>query len=154
MPCQMVKKEERSPSPFSENGEHDSWKSSNEDGVTNVTDFGDVNGTLDERTLPPGVSVEDLKQIIEQQNREEELLQEQQELLQRKLLRDHDQYVKECVTQEKEQQAHVQIVNGQVSVTHDNVSHKPLHVSPVGTYDLVTSEVIQSYSEVYSPLSG
>ena len=155
---QVAKQTEKQASHSSEIERRDTRKSSIE-GVTvqiNNTDSADnISGVHEEKVDLQGASAEDLKRLIEQQNREEELLQEQQDLLQKKLLRDHDQYVKDCVMKEKEQEARVEMVNGQVCVTRDDGSHKPpLHVAPVGTYDLATPEVIPSYSRVYAPPPG
>ena len=109
----------------------DTSLSNTEDCVT-TTITGD-NEACDERILPSGVSVKDLKQIVDQQNKEEELLKQQQDLLEMKLF-----HFQDCVVGEKE------------SVTPDSGSHKPLRMAPVGTYDLGPSELIQSYSRIYS----
>ena len=93
-----------------------------------------------------------LEEILKHQKKEEELLKEQHELLQKKLLHDHDHYVKD-LSSAQEKQVDLEIVNGDVNAKRAvpaQDSKKTVQPAPVGTYDLSAPEVIPSYSIMYS----
>lgn len=121
-----------------------------------------VNGTEMEkkstqRATPKDATPSQLEQILKHQKKEEELLEEQHELLQKKLLHDYDHYIKDLGSAQ-EKQVDVEIVDGDVNVkksvaTQD--SRKIVQPSPVGTYDLSAPEIVPSYSIMYSgPSTG
>ncbi|KAJ7357657.1 hypothetical protein OS493_023788 [Desmophyllum pertusum] len=116
-----------------------------------------VNGTEMEkkstqRATPKDATPSQLEEILKHQKKEEELLEEQHELLQKKLLHDYDHYIKDLGSAQ-EKQVDVEIVDGDVNVkksvaTQD--SRKIVQPSPVGTYDLSAPEIVPSYSIMYS----
>lgn len=116
-----------------------------------------VNGTEMEkkstqRATPKDATPSQLEEILKHQKKEEELLEEQHELLQKKLLHDYDHYIKDLGSAQ-EKQFDLEIVDGDVNVkksvaTQD--SRKIVQPSPVGTYDLSAPEIVPSYSIMYS----
>ena len=102
--------------------------------------------------IPKNSTPMQLEEILEHQKKEEKLLEEQHELLQKKLLHDYDNYIKDLgAAQEK--QVDLEIVNGDLSVKKRSTpqeERKTMKPTPVGTYDLSEPEVIPSYSIMYS----
>ena len=102
-----------------------------------------------QRMVPKDATPSDLAEILKQQANEMKLLDEQHDLLQKKLLYDYDQYIQDVGTRDK--RVGLEIVNGQLSTTRSGQeSRETVHPSPVGTYDLSNPEIIPSYSRVYS----
>ncbi|XP_078369335.1 uncharacterized protein LOC144653259 isoform X1 [Oculina patagonica] len=116
-----------------------------------------VNGTetgkkLTLRPIPKDATPSQLEEILKHQKKEEELLEEQHELLQKKLLHDYDHYVKDLGSAQ-EKQVDLEIVDGDVNVKTAlpaQDSKKTVQPAPVGTYDLSAPEIIPSYSIMYS----
>ena len=103
-------------------------------------------------TIPKDATPSQLEEILKHQKKEEELLEEQHELLQKKLLHDYDHYVKD-LSPAQEKQVDIEIVNGDVNAKRAvpaQDSKKTVQPAPVGTYDLSAPEVIPSYSIMYS----
>lgn len=107
---------------------------------------------LAQHNVPRDATPSQLEEILKNQKKEEELLEEQHELLQKKLLHDYDNYVKDLgSTQEK--QVDIEIVDGDVNVKRAapaQDSRKTVQPAPVGTYDLSAPEIIPSYSVMFS----
>ena len=106
--------------------------------------------------LPNGASPSQLEGIIQHQKKEEQLLEEQHELLQKKLLHNYDHYIRDLGSA-KEKKVDLEMVNGDVALKDNRKpvqpsqdSRKAVQPAPVGTYDLFSSEVIPSYSIMYS----
>ena len=117
-----------------------------------------VNGTetgqksTQRQATPKDATPSQLEEILKHQKKEEQLLQEQHELLQKKLLHDYDHYIKD-LSSVQEKQVDLEIVNGDVNVKKAvpaQDSRKTVQPAPVGTYDLSASEVIPSYSIMFS----
>ena len=124
-----------------------------------------INGTDEEKkptphAIPKYVTPSELEHILKNQKKEEELLEEQHELLQKKLLHDYDHYVRDLGSAQ-DKKVDLEIVNGDVSlkkgaqdsrkpVQPAQDSRKSVQPAPVGTYDLSASEIIPSYSIMYS----
>lgn len=129
-----------------------------------ITDNTDSGEKLTPHELLKDASPSEMEEILENQKKEEALLEEQHELLQKKLLHDYDNYVSELGSSQQKK-LDVEIVNGTVTLMNDaekswepvqqaQESRKTVQASPVGTYDLSTSDVIPSYSIMYSPANG
>lgn len=106
--------------------------------------------------LPNGASPSQLEGIIQHQKKEEQLLEEQHELLQKKLLHDYDHYIRDLGSAQ-EKKVDLEMVNGDVALKDNRKpvqpsqdSRKAVQPAPVGTYDLFAPEVIPSYSIMYS----
>ena len=106
--------------------------------------------------LPNGASPSQLEGIIQHQKKEEQLLEEQHELLQKKLLHDYDHYIRDLGSAQ-EKKVDLEMVNGDVALKDNRKpvqpsqdSKKTVQPAPVGTYDLFSPEVIPSYSIMYS----
>lgn len=120
-----------------------------------------VSGTNSETKLgvpaiPKGATPSELDQILKTQKKEEELLEEQHELLQKKLLHDYDGYIRDLGSS-LEKKVDLEIVSGDVAlkkdiqdstkpVQHAQDSRMTVQAAPVGTYDLSAPEIIPSYS--------
>ena len=120
--------------------------------AVNGTETGKKSTRHHAHTIPKEATPSQLEEILKHQKKEEELLEEQHELLQKKLLHDYDHYVKD-LSSAQEKQVDLEIVNGDVNVKRADPaqdSRKTVQPSPVGTYDLSASEVIPSYSIMYS----
>ena len=126
-----------------------------------ISDNTDSGEKLTPHELLKDASPSEMEEILENQKKEEALLEEQHELLQKKLLHDYDNYVSELGSSQQKK-LDVEIVNGTVTLMNDaekswesvqqaQESRKTVQASPVGTYDLSTSDVIPSYSIMYSP---
>ena len=103
-------------------------------------------------TIPKDATPSELEEILKYQKKEEELLEEQHELLQKKLLHGYDHYIKD-LSSAQEKQVDLEIVNGDVNAktaVPAQDSKKTVQPVPVGTYDLSAPEVIPSYSIMYS----
>lgn len=101
--------------------------------------------------VPKDATPSQLEEILKNQKKEEELLEEQHELLQRKLLHDYDNYVKDLGSAQ-EKQFDLEVVDGDVNVKRAapaQDSRKTVQPAPVGTYDLSASEIIPSYSIMF-----
>ena len=106
--------------------------------------------------LPNGASPSQLEGTIQHQKKEEQLLEEQHELLQKKLLHDYDHYIRDLGSAQ-EKKVDLEMVNGDVALKDNRKpvqpsqdSKKTVQPAPVGTYDLFSPEVIPSYSIMYS----
>lgn len=99
-------------------------------------------------TVSPSATPPEIEKILKQQRREEELLQEQHNLLQTKLLHQYDRYIQDTNTSRNEPQAKLEIVNGQVTVSTNE--RDSTHPSLVTSYDLSAPEIIPNYSHVHS----
>ena len=116
-----------------------------------------VNGTemgkkSTQHVIPKDATPSQLEEILKHQKKEEELLEEQHDLLQKKLLHDYDHYVKDLGSAQ-EKQVDLEIVDGDVNVKRSapaQDSRKTVQPTPVWTYDLSASEIIPSYSLMYS----
>ena len=117
-----------------------------------------VNGTETEQksahhqVIPKEATPSQLDEILKHQKKEEKLLEEQHDLLEKKLLHDYDHYIKD-LNSAQEKQVDLEIVNGDVNTKRAvpaQDSRKTVQPVPVGTYDLSASEVIPSYSIMYS----
>ena len=118
----------------------------------NGTEGGKKSTQLHVHTIPKEATPSQLEEILKHQKREEELLEEQHELLQKKLLHGYDHYVKD-LSSAQEKQVDLEIVNGDVNAKRAvpaQDSRKTVQPAPVGTYDLSAPEVIPSYSVMYS----
>ena len=103
-------------------------------------------------TIPKDATPSQLEEILKHQKKEEELLEEQHELLQKKLLHDYDHYIKD-LSPAQEKQVDLEIVKGDLNAKRAvpaQDSKKTVQPAPVGTYDLSAPEVIPSYSIMYS----
>lgn len=129
-----------------------------------------VNGTNEEKkstphSVPKDATPSELEEILKHQKKEEALLEEQHELLQKKLLHDYDHYIRD-LGPAQEKKVDLKIVNGAVTLSKGaqdskkpvqpaQDSRKTVQPTPVGTYDLFAPEVIPSYSVMYSgPKNG
>lgn len=117
-----------------------------------------VNGTETEQksahhqVIPKEATPSQLDEILKHQKKEEKLLEEQHDLLEKKLLHDYDHYIKD-LNSAQEKQVDLEIVNGDVNTKRPvpaQDSRKTVQPVPVGTYDLSATEVIPSYSIMYS----
>ena len=110
--------------------------------------------------IPKGATPSELDQILKTQKKEEELLEEQHELLQKKLLHDYDGYIRDLGSSQ-EKKVDLEIVSGDVALKKDiRDSRKPVQhahdsritvqAASVGTYDLSAPEIIPSYSIICS----
>ncbi|XP_032219958.2 uncharacterized protein LOC5519268 isoform X2 [Nematostella vectensis] len=97
--------------------------------------------------LPNNASASEIQRILENQRREEELLEEQHSLLQKRLLHEYDRYARDCSKLDRERTASVEMVSGELAV---NLNGRVVHPAPVGTYDLSSPQIIPSYNRVYS----
>ena len=136
------------------NSESDNGR--NEEKKTNSAVSGTETGkTLTQHpahTIPKDATPSQLEVILKHQKKEEELLEEQHDLLQKKLLHDYDHYVKD-LSPAQEKQVDLEMVNGDVNAKRAGPaqdSKKTVQPAPVGTYDLSAPEVIPSYSIMYS----
>ncbi|XP_044177676.1 uncharacterized protein LOC114950772 isoform X4 [Acropora millepora] len=100
-----------------------------------------------------------IENILENQKKEEALLEEQHEFLQAKLAHDYDNYV-DALSSSQERTRDSGIVNGGVTLKKDvqnsgipvkfsQDKRETVQVSPVGVYDLSAPEIVPSYSTVY-----
>ena len=108
--------------------------------------------TSTQHVIPKDATPSQLEEILKHQKKEEELLEEQHDLLQKKLLHDYDHYVKDLGSAQ-EKQVDLEIVDGDVNVKRSapaQDSRKTVQPAPVGTYDLSAPEIIPSYSLMYS----
>ena len=110
-----------------------------------------MNGS-EKSPVPKNATPSQLEEILKHQKKEEELLGEQHELLQKKLLHDYDSYIKDLGSAQ-EKQVDLEIVNGDLNVKKSSTpqeGRKTMKPAPVGTYDLSAPEIIPSYSMMYS----
>ena len=132
----------------SDNGENDEKTNSAVSGTETVKKLTQRHA----HTIPKDATPSELEEILKHQKKEEELLEEQHELLQKKLLHGYDHYIKD-LSSAQGKQVDLEIVNGDVNAktaVPAQDSKKAVQPAPVGTYDLSAPEVIPSYSIMYS----
>lgn len=132
------------------NGENDDGR--NEEKTNSTVSGTEMGKKSTQHAIPKDATPSQLEEILKHQKKEEELLEEQHELLQKKLLHDYDHYIKD-LSSAQEKQVDLEIVNGDVNVKRAapaQDSRKTVQPAPVGTYDLSAPEVIPSYSIMYS----
>ena len=140
------------------NGENDGQ--SNKEKIQSAVNGTDVGNKPTPHTIPKDATPSQLEEILQHQKKEEELLEEQHDLLQKKLLHDYDHYIRDPGSVQ-EKKVDLAIVNGDVTLkngTQDSRkpvqpaqdSRKIVQPAPVGTYDLFAPEVIPSYNIMFS----
>ena len=141
------------------NDEHDEGRTEQENSSSALNGTDSAKNSAP-HVIPKDATSSELEQILKNQKKEEGLLEEQHELLQKKLLHDYDNYIQDMGSSQ-EKKVDLEIVNGDVTlkkgaqesrkpVQHTHDSRMTVQAAPVGTYDLSAPEIIPTYSMMYS----